>query len=93
MLFVRRPYVLEEADAVRWMREQGAPLAAVPAVDRVEMTRLQAPALRGGPDWEWLLEMHCQRGEDAERAARDAACPLPERRTHAARPARTPVRL
>jgi hypothetical protein len=74
MLFVRRPYVLSEEDAVRWMREQAAPLATVTAVDRVEMTRLQTPALRGGTDWQWLIEMHCERGEDATRAARDDAC-------------------
>jgi hypothetical protein len=59
---------------VRWMREQVAPLARMEPVSRVEVTRLQAPALRGGGDWEWLIEMHCERGEDAARAARDDAC-------------------
>ena len=74
MLFVRRPSCLSEEEAVRWMRDQAAPLAAVAQAARVEMTRLQAPALRGGTDWEWLIEMHCDRGEDAVRAARDPAC-------------------
>ena len=74
MLFVRRPSGLSEEDALRWMRVQAGPLAAVPRVARVEVTRLQAPALRGGTDWEWLIEMHCDRGEDAVRAARDPAC-------------------
>jgi hypothetical protein len=74
MLFVRRPYALSEEEAARWMREQAAPLAAVSAIERVELIRLQAPALSGGADCEWLIEMHCARGEDAARAARDAAC-------------------
>ena len=56
------------------MREQVAPLARMESVRRVEVTRLQAPALRGGRDWEWLIEMYCDRGEDAARAARDEAC-------------------
>jgi hypothetical protein len=74
MLFVRRPYVLSEEDAARWMREQASTLARVSAVDRVELIRLQAPALHGGGDCEWLIEMHFERGEDAARAARDDAC-------------------
>jgi hypothetical protein len=74
MLFVRRPYVLSEQEAVRWMREQAAVLATVGAVERVELTRLQPPALRGGSDCEWLFEMHCARGEDAGRAACDDVC-------------------
>jgi hypothetical protein len=74
MLFFRRPSFLGEAQAVRWMREQAAPLAGLAAVDRVDVTRLQAPALRGGTDWQWLIEMHCRRGEQAELAARDDAC-------------------
>ena len=56
------------------MREQVALLARMESVRRVEVTRLQAPALRGGRDWEWLIEMYCDRGEDAARAARDDAC-------------------
>jgi hypothetical protein len=56
------------------MREQAAPLAGMESVSRVEMTRLQAPALRGGSDWQWLIEMHCAQGEDAVRAARDEIC-------------------
>ena len=74
MLFVRRPRGLSEVDAARWVREQAAPLARASAVDRVELIRLQAPAPRGGVDCEWLIEMHCARGEDAARAARDGAC-------------------
>jgi hypothetical protein len=73
MLFVRRPYVLSEAEAASWMREQAAPLATASA-RRVELTRLQAPALHGGADCDWLVEMHFGRGEDAARAARDEAC-------------------
>ena len=73
MLFVRRPYVLSEEDAACWMREQAAPLATARA-ERVELTRLQAPALHGGADCEWLVEIHFGRGEDAARAARDEAC-------------------
>jgi hypothetical protein len=74
MLFVSRPYVLSDDEAARWMREQAMPLASVTAVDRVEVTRLQAPALRGGTDWQWLIEMYCERGEDAEVAAREDPC-------------------
>ena len=73
MLFVRRPYALSEAEAACWMREQAAPLATASA-ERVELTRLQAPALHGGADCEWLVEIHFGRGEDAARAARDEAC-------------------
>ena len=74
LLFVRRPNALSEKEADRWIRAQVAPLARMESVRRVEMTRLQAPALRGGRDWEWLIEMYCERGEDAARAARDEAC-------------------
>ena len=74
MLFVRRPSSLSEEEAVRWMRDKAGPLAAMTHVDRVEVTRLQTPALRGGTDWQWLIEMHCDRGEDATNAAREAAC-------------------
>jgi hypothetical protein len=56
------------------MREQVAPLARMEPVRRVEVTRLQSPALRGGRDWQWMIEMHCEDGEDAARAARDEAC-------------------
>jgi hypothetical protein len=56
------------------MREQVAPLARMEPVTRLEVTRLQAPALRGGRDWQWLIEMYCERGEDAVRAARDDTC-------------------
>jgi hypothetical protein len=74
LLFVGRPNALSETEAVRWMREQAAPLARMEPVSRVEVTRLQAPALHGGRDWQWLIEMYCERGEDAARAARDEAC-------------------
>jgi hypothetical protein len=74
LLFVGRPNALSEREAVRWMREQVAPLARIEPVSRVEVTRLQAPALRGGRDWQWLIEMYCERGEDAARAARDQVC-------------------
>jgi hypothetical protein len=74
LLFVGRPNALSETEAVRWMREQVAPLAGIEPVSRVEVTRLQAPALRGGRDWQWLIEMYCARGEDAAQAARDEVC-------------------
>ena len=74
LLFVRRPNALSEKEADRWIRAQVAPLARMESVRRVEMTRLQAPALRGGRDSEWLIEMYFERGEDAARAARDDAC-------------------
>ncbi|HZA67869.1 MAG TPA: hypothetical protein VE592_13010 [Geminicoccaceae bacterium] len=74
MLFLRRPYRLSDEEAVRWMREQAAPLARVSGVERVDLTRLQAPALHGGSDWQWLIEMHCRDGQDASRAARDKTC-------------------
>jgi hypothetical protein len=74
MLFVRRPYALSQEEAARWMREQATPLATANGVERVELIRLQTPALGGGADCEWLLEMHCRCGDDAARAARDTAC-------------------
>jgi hypothetical protein len=74
LLFVGRPNALSDSEAVRWMREQAAPLTRMEAVNRVEVTRLQTPALRGGRDWQWLIEMYCERGEDAARAARDEVC-------------------
>ena len=74
MLFVRRPSALSQEEASRWMREQAAPLAGTNGVERVELFRLQAPALGGTADCEWLIEMHCRFGEDAARAARDAVC-------------------
>jgi hypothetical protein len=74
MLFVRRPSVLTEAEAIRWMRDHAAHLAAEIAVERVQLTRLQTPAVHGGGDCEWLIEMHCDSDEAATRAARDRAC-------------------
>jgi hypothetical protein len=73
MLFVRRPHVLSGDEAARWMREQATPLASLGAVERIEMTRLEPPALRG-TEWHWLIEMHCETGEDAGRAARHETC-------------------
>jgi hypothetical protein len=74
LLLVQRPAVLSEGDSTRWLLDEVAPLSGIDAVRRVEVTRLQAPALRGGRDWQWLIEMHCERAEDAARAARDTAC-------------------
>jgi hypothetical protein len=74
LLFVQRPSVLSDGEATRWIVEQAAPLARIDAVRRIEVTRLQAPALRGGRDWQWLIEMYCDRAEDAGRAARNEAC-------------------
>jgi hypothetical protein len=74
LLFVQRPSVLSDSDATRWMLKEAAPLARIEAVRRVDVTRLQAPALRGGKDWQWLIEMHCEQAVDAARAARDEAC-------------------
>jgi hypothetical protein len=74
MLFVRRPYALSQEEASRWMREQAASLASASAIERIELIRLQAPALGGAADCEWLIEMHCRCREDAASAARDAAC-------------------
>ena len=45
MLFVRRPYVLSEQEAVRWMREHATTLATLSAVQRVEVST------DGGATW------------------------------------------
>jgi hypothetical protein len=74
MLFVRRPYTLSQEEASRWMREQVTPLATTNGIERVDLIHLETPALRGGANCEWLIEMHCRCGEDAARAARDRAC-------------------
>lgn len=71
MLFVRRPYHLSDDEADRWMRDQAAPLASAAAVESVHISRLLAPAARGGGDWDWLIEFHCRGAEDASRAARE----------------------
>jgi hypothetical protein len=73
MLFVSRPYSLSAEQAVRWMHEQAAPLAATGA-ERVELIRLGAPGVDGGSDCEWLIEMHYRRVEDAAGAARNGPC-------------------
>jgi hypothetical protein len=74
LLFVRRPYSLEGDEAVRWMQEHAASLTTMLEVDRIDLTRLQAPPLRGGTDWQWMIEMHCADGEAAIRASRDRCC-------------------
>jgi len=74
MLFVRRPYHLSEHEADRWMRSQAAALAAARPVKSVELSRLQSPAARSGGDWDWLIEMHLSRAEDALHAAREPVC-------------------
>ena len=56
MLFVWRPYSLSAEEAVGWMREQAAPLAATGA-ERVALVRLGAPEFYGDSDCEWLIEM------------------------------------
>jgi hypothetical protein len=74
LLFICRPALLSEEEAAAWVRDQAAPLATLPQVHRVELTRLRSPALVGGADCEWLIEMQCQGEEDAARAARAPAC-------------------
>jgi hypothetical protein len=74
MLFVRRPSALTKAEAARWVREQAAELAAAATVDRVQLIRLQTPAVPGGGDSEWLIEMHYPSAEAATCAARDRVC-------------------
>ena len=74
LLFIRRPYHLSEGEADRWMRSQAAPLARTAAVKHAQVSRLRAPAARGGGDWDWLIELQCDGVEDAERAARDDTC-------------------
>jgi hypothetical protein len=56
------------------MRGQAAPLAATATVKKVEVSRLRSPAVRGGGDWDWLIEMHCDGVEQAQRAAREEVC-------------------
>lgn len=73
LLFVRRPYHLSEDEADRWMLEETAALGGAEGVDRILVSRLQNPALHGGNEWDWLIEMHCRDGEEASRAARDDA--------------------
>jgi hypothetical protein len=56
------------------MRKQAASLIHVKAVRSLELSRIDNPALRGGSSWNWLIEMHVDRAEDAVHAARDPAC-------------------
>jgi hypothetical protein len=73
MLFISRPYHLSQGEADRWMRTQAAPLARTTAVNGVLVSRLRNPAAGGG-DWDWLIEMHCDGIEEAQRAAREDTC-------------------
>jgi hypothetical protein len=73
-LFVRRPYHLSDSEADHWLRSQATPLAATAAVKKIEVSRLRNPAARGGGDWDWLIEMHCDGVEQAQRAAREEVC-------------------
>jgi len=74
MLLVRRPYHLSDEEADRWMRSEAKALTGVPDVERVEVSRLLSPAARDAREWDWLIELHFARAEDATRAARDEAC-------------------
>jgi hypothetical protein len=74
LLFARRPYHLSDAEADRWMRTQAASLVRIAAVNSVDLSRIDTPAVRGGEGWDWLVEMHVDRGEDGVQAARDPAC-------------------
>ena len=56
------------------MRKQAASLADVAAVRSLELSRIDNPAVHGGGSWNWLIEMHLDRAEDAVNAARDRAC-------------------
>jgi hypothetical protein len=74
MLFVRRPYHLSEQEAHRWMQAEVAPLVQSESVRGVQVSRLQAPAVRGTGEWDWLIEVHYDDAEDAGRAARQEVC-------------------
>ncbi len=74
LLFARRPYHLSDAEADRWMRGQAASLVGITAVGSVDLSRLESPTVRGGADWDWLIEMHLDRAEDAASAVSDPAC-------------------
>jgi len=74
MLFIRRPYHLSQGEADRWLRSQAVPLARTTAVKDVQVSRLRNPAAAGGRDWDWLIEIHCDGVEHAQRAAREDAC-------------------
>ena len=74
MLFVRRPYHLSELEADNWLRGQAAPLARTATIQSVHVSRIHSPGSRGGRDWDWLIEMHCEDAEAAGRAARAEAC-------------------
>ena len=40
----------------------------------LDLSRIDNPAVRGGSSWNWLIEMHLDRAEDAVHAARDRVC-------------------
>jgi hypothetical protein len=74
LLFIRRPYHLSEGEADRWLGSQAASLVGTVAIKDLQVSRLRNPAARGGGDWDWLIEMHCDGVEEAERAAREDVC-------------------
>jgi hypothetical protein len=74
LLFIRRPYHLSEEEADSWLGSQAAPLARTAEVANVQVSRLRNPTARSGGDWDWLIEMHCEGVEEAERAAREDTC-------------------
>jgi hypothetical protein len=74
IVLVQRPYHLSEEEAERWLRSQAEELARSAEVRRVDVTRLASVSLRFGREWDWLLELYLERGEDAQRAVREPAC-------------------
>jgi hypothetical protein len=72
LLFARRPYHLSDEEADGWIRRQTTALDGIAAVTGIELSRITAPS--AGAAWDWLIEMHLERPEDAAVAARDSAC-------------------
>jgi hypothetical protein len=56
------------------MRAQAASLTGAGAVTSVQVSRLRSPGARISAGWDWLIEMHLARAEDAAGIARDQAC-------------------
>jgi hypothetical protein len=73
LLFARRPYHLSDEEAHGWMSSQAASLASTPFVTSVDLSRLRSASARDA-GWDWLIEMHLARAEDAAGAARGQAC-------------------
>jgi hypothetical protein len=73
IVLVQRPYHLSTEEADHWIRGQVAALAKDDAVRRVDLTLLQSVAPGCGRGWDWLIELHCDRGQDASRAAASSA--------------------